>query len=85
MTMNTQGRPTQPGSATASASATFSGDRGLEHDEPLLFEIGRLDNTGVDLPEPKKVRTITVEIRTDTAPMDMFAMAVLSFISTPFR
>jgi glycine dehydrogenase subunit 2 len=31
---------------------TFSGDRGLDHEEPLLFEIGREDVTGVDIDEP---------------------------------
>ncbi|MGE3066153.1 MAG: aminomethyl-transferring glycine dehydrogenase subunit GcvPB [Hyphomicrobiaceae bacterium] len=56
--MNTQGRPTAPpASAGSAAPATFSGNRGLEHEEPLLFERGRLDTTGVDLPEPKAVRS----------------------------
>ncbi len=54
MTMNTQGRPTTPGAAAKSAADTFSGHRGLDHEEPLLFERGRLDNTGVDLSEPIK-------------------------------
>jgi glycine dehydrogenase subunit 2 len=52
MSMNNQGRPTQPGSAQKSAGTTFSGHRGLDHEEPLLFERGRYDNYGVDLPEP---------------------------------
>ena len=30
---------------------TISGHRGLDHEEPLIFEIGRADVTGVDLPE----------------------------------
>ena len=33
---------------------TFSGNRGLAIEEPLIFEIGRTDTTGVDLPEPPK-------------------------------
>ena len=33
--------------------ATISGDRGLDHEEPLIFELGRAGMTGVDLPEPK--------------------------------
>ncbi len=56
MAMNTQGRPTAP-SAPAdepSQQTTFTGNRGLDHEEPLLFEIGRADNSGVDLPAPKK-------------------------------
>ena len=51
--MNTQGRPTQPGSAGKSDAATFTGNRGLDHEEPLLFEIGRDETTGIDLPAPK--------------------------------
>ncbi|MBY6241855.1 aminomethyl-transferring glycine dehydrogenase subunit GcvPB [Methylosinus sp. Sm6] len=35
------------------APETFSGDRGLDHEEPLLFEIGRADVTGVDIAEPE--------------------------------
>ena len=54
MTMNTVGRPTNPGTAQTSASETFSGHRGLDHEEPLLFERGRLDNSGVDLPDVPK-------------------------------
>ena len=31
---------------------TFTGNRGLDQEEPLLFEIGRKDVTGVDIDEP---------------------------------
>ena len=54
MPMNTQGRPTAPGSATTHAAATFTGNRALDHEEALIFESGALSKTGVDLPEPKK-------------------------------
>jgi len=50
--MNRQGRPTGPGKSIAPEFETFSGHRGLEQDEPLLFEIGRKGRCGVDLPEP---------------------------------
>ncbi|HUO99461.1 MAG TPA: aminomethyl-transferring glycine dehydrogenase subunit GcvPB [Rhizomicrobium sp.] len=30
---------------------TISGDRGLDHEEPLIFELGRPGKTGVDLPD----------------------------------
>ncbi len=53
MSMNTQGRPTKPGAPAKSDIATFSGHRGLDHEEPLLFEIGGDDKSGVDVPEPK--------------------------------
>jgi glycine dehydrogenase subunit 2 len=33
-------------------SETFTGNRGLAIEEPLIFEIGRTDTTGVDLEEP---------------------------------
>jgi glycine dehydrogenase subunit 2 len=54
MGMNTQGRPTRlehdvdPGGY----EDTFSGSRGLEQSEALLFERGNVDVSGVDLPEP---------------------------------
>jgi glycine dehydrogenase subunit 2 len=38
--------------AHAANVATFSGNRGLAIEEPLIFEIGRSDTTGVDLEEP---------------------------------
>jgi glycine dehydrogenase subunit 2 len=50
--LNTQGRPTQPGEAAPAAPATFTGNRGLDIEEALLFETGRLDATGVDIDEP---------------------------------
>ena len=31
--------------------ATISGDRGLDHEEKLIFEMGRDGVTGVDLPD----------------------------------
>ena len=56
MTMNTQGRPSTPGEAGSSAGRkTFTGNRGLEQNEPLIFEIGSAENCGVDLPEPANV------------------------------
>ncbi len=54
MPMNTQGRPTQAGTAATSHGATFSGDRGLDHEERLIFEIGGMEKSGVDLPEVPK-------------------------------
>ena len=44
------------GEREAGASAppeTFSGDRGLEHEEPLLFELDVPGSSGVDWPEPE--------------------------------
>jgi glycine dehydrogenase subunit 2 len=58
MSMNTQGRPTQPNSAAQASMVgdgtpvTFSGNRGLDHEEPLIFERGHSDKCGVDLAAP---------------------------------
>jgi glycine dehydrogenase subunit 2 len=56
MSMNREGRPTRPGSAAA-APATFTGNRALQIEEPLLFETGSPEVSGVDLPEPEKTES----------------------------
>ncbi|HET6223030.1 MAG TPA: aminomethyl-transferring glycine dehydrogenase subunit GcvPB, partial [Dongiaceae bacterium] len=37
------------------AGGTISGNRGLQIEEPLIFEQGEAGRTGVDLPEPPKI------------------------------
>jgi glycine dehydrogenase subunit 2 len=49
--MNNQGRSTAPGTAQSDALPTISGDRGLDHEEGLIFELGRPGMTGVDIPQ----------------------------------
>ncbi len=53
--MNKQGRPTglegQILTTGAGIEDTRSGHRGLDHDEPLLFELAAPGGTGVDLPD----------------------------------
>ena len=56
MTMNNQGRPTAPGTVDDNELPTISGDRGLDHEESLIFELGRAGMTGVDLPEVQIAR-----------------------------
>src|SRR5262249_14692189 len=51
MPMNAQGRPSAPGVAESNTLPTISGDRGLDHEEKLIFELGREGVTGVDIPE----------------------------------
>ncbi|MDE2163193.1 MAG: aminomethyl-transferring glycine dehydrogenase subunit GcvPB, partial [Alphaproteobacteria bacterium] len=51
MSMNVRGRPTQAGVSAADVPQTLSGDRGLDHEEPLIFELGRAGMTGVDIPD----------------------------------
>ena len=50
--MNSEGRPTRPESVAAAPRETFTGNRGLDAEEALIFETGRLDVTGVDFEEP---------------------------------
>jgi glycine dehydrogenase subunit 2 len=40
-----------------SVTGTFSGNRGLQIEEPLIFEQGAAGRTGVDLPEPPQVQS----------------------------
>lgn len=49
--LNNQGRPSRPDTAAASEAATFTGNRALQIEEGLLFEIGQREVTGIDLPE----------------------------------
>src|SRR4051812_19893522 len=50
--LNRQGRPTEAGEADAAAHPTFTGNRALQIEEALIFEIGRPEVTGVDIEEP---------------------------------
>jgi len=51
--LNQQGRATRAVEAPSQGATrtTISGDRGLDHEEKLIFEIGRRDVTGVDFPD----------------------------------
>ncbi|PVE26279.1 aminomethyl-transferring glycine dehydrogenase subunit GcvPB [Microvirga sp. KLBC 81] len=51
--LNRQGRPSSAGEAGTNAHPTFTGNKALAQIEPLLFEIGRYDTTGVDIDEPE--------------------------------
>ena len=51
MPMLATGRATRPELATVPAPAT--GGHGLQQDEPLIFELGGWEKTGVDMPEPE--------------------------------
>ncbi len=54
MTVNPSGwRPTTPANANGGAPDTVTGNHALQLEEPLLFERGRMDQTGVDLPDSK--------------------------------
>ena len=47
MSMNREGRPTRPEGVEASGG-TWTGNRALMLEEPLIFEMGEEDGTGVD-------------------------------------
>ncbi len=69
MSMNTQGRPTSTGEDTGSFQPkTFTGNRGLDMEEPLIFEIGRNDVCGVDLDEPEDFTSALGQHARKTAP-----------------
>jgi glycine dehydrogenase subunit 2 len=54
--MNEQGRTTAPAAASnAPEPATFTSNRGLQIEKPLVFEVGRAEVTGVDLPGPPRM------------------------------
>jgi len=50
-------RPTRPEAPVAAEVKTFTGHRGLDHEEQLLFDRGPLTKTGVDLPAAKPVKS----------------------------
>lgn len=54
MSMNNQGRPSRPDeqSVAADPAPTFTGNKALQIEEALSFEIGDFAGTGVDLAEP---------------------------------
>ena len=59
MSMNRQGRQTTPEKSAdnvANDRQTHSGNRGLHIEEPILFEIGDTQTTGVDFPSAPKVK-----------------------------
>lgn len=60
--LNRQGRPTTPNTSNGNDAITFTGNRALQIEEPLLFEIGRADVSGVDIatPAPHKARLGTL-------------------------
>ena len=54
MSMSNIGRSTRPHDVAEQTPATLTGGRGLLQDEPLIFELGGWDKTGVDLPDAQE-------------------------------
>ncbi|MCR9215100.1 MAG: aminomethyl-transferring glycine dehydrogenase subunit GcvPB [Proteobacteria bacterium] len=58
--LNKQGRPTQPAESSTEigqGSETYSGNKGLNLESPLIFEQGLDGRIGVDMAEPKQVES----------------------------
>lgn len=53
MSMVNTGRPTRAEVSAPFGPASLTGARGLLQDEPLIFELGGWDKTGVDIPAPE--------------------------------
>jgi len=79
MTMQTVGRPTRPEAVSdAAAPAPGTGPKGLLQDEPLIFELGGWDKTGVDFSE-----TATADDLADLAGLTRAEPLALPGLSEP--
>jgi glycine dehydrogenase subunit 2 len=76
MALNDKGRPTRPEEVTETAAlaGTFTGNRALDVEEGLIFEIGRPNVTGVDLPAPKGAKS-RLGSHARRAPLDLPGLA----------
>ncbi|MCG5234776.1 aminomethyl-transferring glycine dehydrogenase subunit GcvPB [Xanthobacter oligotrophicus] len=69
--MNREGRgATAPHSTALTGPQTFTGNRALDLEEGLIFEIGRTEVTGVDITEPAPFRD-RLGTQARTAPLDL--------------
>jgi glycine dehydrogenase subunit 2 len=57
MSMNRGGRPTSAQGGQTSDHPTFTGNKALQIEEPLIFEVGDVGKTGVDFEEPEAHET----------------------------
>ena len=55
MSMNNQGRPTRADGVASCTAPTFTGNKALQIEEDLIFEIGDFAGTGVDFAEPEGI------------------------------
>jgi glycine dehydrogenase subunit 2 len=56
MSMNREGRPTRPEGGEGQQAQTWTGNRALMLEEPLVFEMGEEDGTGVDFESPSPLQ-----------------------------
>jgi glycine dehydrogenase subunit 2 len=71
--MNEHARPTRAEPVEA-APKTFTGNRGLQIEEALLFEIGRPDISGVDI-DPVETKGDRLGKHRRKAPIDLAALS----------
>lgn len=57
MSMNREGRPTRPEAGNGEGAETWTGNRALMLEEPLIFEMEQDNGTGVDLAAPPKTES----------------------------
>ena len=57
--LNNKGRPTQPTAVSEmdAVTETFTGNKGLDLESPLIFEQGVPGRTGVDMADPQPVKS----------------------------
>jgi len=55
--LNRKGRASRPQAGGVGSTRTATGNRGLQIEELLVFEVGTPENSGVDLPEPAEHET----------------------------
>ncbi len=65
--LHVEARSTRPSSDSAPSHQTFTGNRGLDLEEPLLFEIGRAEVTGIDVEAPATTKRRLGAARTQRA------------------
>jgi len=68
--LNDQGRPTSPAVPNVAVEEAFTANRALQIEEPLIFEVGRREVTGVDLPDAPKTKS-RLGAHTRQAPIDL--------------
>jgi glycine dehydrogenase subunit 2 len=66
--MNREGRPTGAGEAGAPQNRTFTGNRALQIEEPLIFERADAGHGGVDLPGPEGLEARLAGLEQECAP-----------------
>ena len=65
MSMNNQGRPSKPENSDIADTTTFTGNKALQVEEDLIFELGDFTGTGVDFPALQGIESRLGEMARD--------------------